>query len=296
MVALTRIHDVAIAGEGLERGRFAAVIECIRVGNLDYLREICDEIGKVRSFGWQCLGTYYINIDNNKNPFVKEFSIVEKKTESISIVAKAYGKPLASHPDILLYQIVDVSGDRAVIQHEIAKYRVRSDLHLFNDESLHTLEVYGADLNPEYFGAFLAPIITPHGLTPGYEAIVDGVYALETDCVETMIAICYPIWNANVSDYTMKYAEQTDSYLYQGLHSTTRYIFFSEEHGVLALLELVSKFPQILTSDAVSHPLFTMLFGLFTLSMPQSIITKNKMAFMTHIGCYCVFYMAMTRI
>lgn len=220
--------------------------------NLHFLRDICDEFGEVRSFKWQCPGTYYINIECDESPVAEEFYLVETSADCISSAAKAYGKPLANHPEILWYRIDDPHGGRAIIQYEIARYRFRVGLPLFNNESLHTLAVYGSELNPEYFGVFPSPILTPRGLTTRYKAIVNGVFALETDRAETMIAICYPIWDANISDYTMKFSEQTATDLRDGIHSTMGYLFFPAEHGALALFELLSEFPQILTSDTIN--------------------------------------------
>ena len=142
-------------------------------------------------------------------------------------------------------------GGRSVIAYEIARWCVRNDMPTPDGESLLTTAAYAMENNPEYFGSFPAPIHTPRGTMTRYKTIQNGIFALETDACERMIAVCYPIADATFSDFTRQYAELTEYDQQTGLDATLGYTFFPEEHGCLALFELLDGFPEILSSPLI---------------------------------------------
>ena len=57
--------------------------------------------------------------------------------------------------------------------------------------------------------------------------------------------------SAALSDYAVSVAEQTEYDREKGIHETLGYLFFPEEHGCLALFELLDEFPQILSNPLI---------------------------------------------
>lgn len=229
-----------------------------------------DDLGTIIGSEWQCPGVWYVANEGN-GQYAGEFYIVENDAPCISDAAKLHGAYLEHHPDLLLYRLDDTEGGRSIIRYEIACYCKRHGLPLPDGESLLMAAVYAMETNPEYFGSFPAPIHTPRGTLTRYQAIVNGVFVLETDECERLIAVCYPLWDAALTDYTKKLAEQTDYDRQHDIDTTLGYLFFTEEHGCLALFELSSEFPKILKGpiDALAlynaiwqnHPDYAALFN-----------------------------------
>ena len=222
-------------------------------GHPAFPHDIEDDFGTVTASEWQCPGVWYVANEGNGR-FAGEFYIVESNTPCISDAAKLAGAYLENHPDLLLYRLDDPEGGRGILRYEIARYRKRHGLPLPDGETLLTAAVFAMETNPEYFGSFPAPIQTPRGTLTRYHAIVNGVFVLETDECERLIAVCYPLWDAALTDYTKAYAEQTAYDREHGIDTTMGYLFFTEEHGCLALFELLSEFPEILSCKQINAP------------------------------------------
>ena len=159
-------------------------------------------------------------------------------TSCLSERAKAYGTPLPHHPDLLLYNMGEDTSGWRIVHYECLRYRTIHQLLRDEDESLHSASMYAMELHPEYFGSYPAPVITPRGYLIRYEPIMSGVFAIETDRCEKMVAVCYPVWSGEFSEYVLQFAEQTDYDLRQGIHTSMGYVFFSLETSCLALFEL----------------------------------------------------------
>ena len=98
------------------------------------------------------------------------------------------------------------------VRYESLRYRLTHDLPLDEDESdsLHTISVFGMEICPAYFGDYPVPSFTPRGFTTRHQKLMRGVFALETDQREKMVALCYPIWNAELPEAVIEAAEQID--------------------------------------------------------------------------------------
>lgn len=77
------------------------------------------------------------------------------------------------------------------------------------DEPLFELSVYGMELYPDYFSSYPAPIITPSGRITRSLTLTNGVYWLATNQCATFLAICYPIWEGDLSDGIKELGKQT---------------------------------------------------------------------------------------
>ena len=212
--------------------------------------DVTDDLGTIIHTEWQCPGVWYVA--NEGNGFIAgEYYIVEHDTLCISDAAKLHGTYLANHPDLLLYDLLDPEGGKGIIQYEIARYRKQHGLPLSDDNPLLATAVYAMETNPEYFGSYPAPIQTPHGILTRYQTIANGIFVLETDECERMIAICYPLWDTTLTEYTIAFGEQTAYDRQHGIDNTLGYLFFPVKHGCLALFELLIDAPEILSSPLI---------------------------------------------
>ena len=216
----------------------------------DFPYDLSDDFGSIVHAENQCLGVWYVANEGN-GVIAGEYYIVERDAPCISKAAKAYGMFLPNHPELLVYRADDPEHGRNALLYEVAMYRQKNGLPPRDGVPVLDTAVFGMENNPEYFGSYPAPIHTPHGALTRYKSIINGVIALETNKGERMIALCYPIWNAALSDYAVSVAEQTEYDLANNIHKTLGYLFFAETHGCIALFELLGEFPQILSSPLI---------------------------------------------
>lgn len=104
---------------------------------------------------------------------------------------------------------------------------------------MHTIAAAAAGYHPEYFGTFPAPIHTPCGYTLRYLTLENGIYWIETDQCETVLAIQYFIWDAELSDTVQAMGEQTEYDRQNGIHNTLGYLFFRQPAAAAAIYELM---------------------------------------------------------
>ena len=216
----------------------------------DFPYDLSDDFGSIVHAENQCPGVWYVANEGN-GVIAGEYYIVERDAPCISKAAKAYGMFLPNHPELLVYRADDPEHGRNALLYEVAMYRQKNGLPPRDGVPVLDTAVFGMENNPEYFGSYPAPIHTPHGALTRYKSIINGVIALETNEGERMIALCYPIWNAALSDYAVSLAEQTEYDLANNIHKTLGYLFFAETHGCIALFELLGEFPQILSSPLI---------------------------------------------
>ena len=212
--------------------------------------DLTDDLGEIISSEWQCPGVYYVATDSGESAFALECYIVERNS-GISDAAKKYGTPMPSYPNLLAFDVNAERGGAEIIRYEIGLYRVKNNLPLPDNEPLLVNAVYGREDHPEYFGAFPAPTYTPRGFTTRYKALMNGVFVLETDRGERMLAVCHPFADSTFSGYTLYYSEQTDFDRERGLDNTLGCLFFPEKAMCLAIFELLPGNPKILRSGMI---------------------------------------------
>ncbi len=198
-----------------------------------------DDLGEIKAWEQCCGDIYRITTVDLDTLLPDEYYIFRTDTHILSDTAKAYGMPLPSHPE-LRYVLLHTSGSGStVIHYEVLRYLTRHSIPFPDGEDhFHVVAVYGMETDPEYFGAYPAPLNTPHGYTLRYKRIINGIFALETERGDQMIAIAYPIWVDDLSEYTLQYGLRAFQDIAQDIHRTYGYLFYSEETACLALLEL----------------------------------------------------------
>lgn len=175
----------------------------------DFLDMLANELGEISHWKEECPGVYYLSFlpESEGALFCAEYYLVLDNAP-ISKEARGYGQPLENGQGLLFSLEQEGSGAK-IIEYEIYRYLVAHQLPLPEGESLHACAVYAAEDYPEYFGMLPVPALTPWGYTARYRALASGVYWIETDRCEEVLAVGHPIWEADLSDSVLRHAHQT---------------------------------------------------------------------------------------
>ena len=166
--------------------------------------ELIDELGPIREKEEVCPGVYLLSAQYDEELLFRDYFAV-KEESVIPQAAKSYGRKLSG---LWLFPMTDGSEEYKIIQYEVAKYRAQNNLPL--DEPLRATAFFAAQSFPEYFGAFPVPLHTPRGCTIRHWVMDNGIYWLETDQCEEILAVCYPVWSTELSGLVEKLGEQTE--------------------------------------------------------------------------------------
>lgn len=208
--------------------------------DLEYILE--SVFGEVLDIEDLAPGVCLFAISRNERGFAREYYLVDQTSTIISSKAKSYGKPIEGHPDLFVYDVDVADSGYQIIRYEIALYQYKKHSTPEAMKELRNMACYGTENHPEYFGTFPAPIDTPRGRTLRSKSIWNGVWCLETDQGEKMVAICYPIWDTEISQDAQIYGEQTQRDREHGIENTYGYLFFSWEASCIPLFELMSNY------------------------------------------------------
>lgn len=203
--------------------------------NLDgYLPALEEEIGPAANIEEWCPGVFFIEVDQG-SVFMKEYFVVLDEAPMAAKV-RNYGKKMDG---LRLFAQDDDSSGWRIVQYEISKYSFtvkgkHLPEELFQDMSLHAME-----LHPEYFGTFPVPYHTPCGCTLRHQTLDNGVYWLETSQCKELLAVCFPIWNAELSPASASLAKLLTWDAAVGVEKAMGYIFFTRESSCVPIYELM---------------------------------------------------------
>lgn len=215
--------------------------------------DLTAELGEVVAAELKSPGVYYIRAKKEEDtPDYPELYVVTADAPAISEKARTYGQEYPGHPDLRVYNIGQPGSGRHVIDFEIRRYQIKCHLpEIEHADSLYAAALYGAEEHPDYFGAFPVPFFTPRGNTVRHKTILNGVYWLETDRCEEMLAVCYPIWQADITIPEQHQGEQLEYDRIQGIDNSLGYLFFSKQSSAIPLYELSLLYPEIRENGAV---------------------------------------------
>lgn len=199
--------------------------------------DLLDALGKILYSEQECPGVWYAVIEGNDSA-AEEYCLVERTATCISDEAKAYGRALPHHPELLSFRLDDHQSGAGIVRYEIIRYLVRNGLPLPEGESLLSAAVFGMEDYPDYFGRYPAPRLTPHGFSTRWRELRPGVFSIETDRGNALLAVCYPLWSSCLPEQIIQLAEQTDYDQEHGIDNTFGYLFFPEASAHLILAEL----------------------------------------------------------
>ena len=212
--------------------------------------DLTAELGEVAEAELKNPGVYYLALKNGEHH--PEVYVVTKDAQAISEKARSYGQRFPDHPDLCVFDLQQPGSGRYVIDFELLRYRMKRHLpETETEDSLHTAALYGAEEHPDYFGNFPVPFFTPRGCTVRHRTIMNGVYWLETDRCEEMLAVCYPIWQADISVLEQNLGEQLAYDQIRGIDNTLGYLFFPKQCSPIPLYELSLLHPEVVEDGAV---------------------------------------------
>jgi len=202
------------------------------------LSELTDKIGSIEEVEELCLGVHYVTAKREDDLLSGEYYVVKEKS-AVPQAAKSYGQKISG---LRLFSITDGGEEYKIIQYEVAKYRAQNNLP--PDEPLRATAFFATQSFPEYFGAFPVPLHTPRGVTLRHWILDNGIYWLETDQCEKVLAVSYPVWSTELSDLTASLGEQTEYDKAHDIEETLGYIFFPAKVSCIPLRELIRTRPE----------------------------------------------------
>ena len=218
---------------------------------MDLPFDLGSDIGIIKAASLECPGVYYIAASRGPFLVADEYYVVDDDTSMISQTAKRYGRRSQESPRFLLN---DKSSGCGIIDYEVAKYRYQHNISDPSGSTLHDIAIYNMEHNPEYFGTYPAPTCTPYGYTTRYHALMKGVFWIETDQCKETLAICYPMWNGDLSDGVMELGIPAEGDAQAGMDIALGYLFFNKTAGSLALFELWQLYDSLRDSGYIDYP------------------------------------------
>lgn len=211
---------------------------------------IKEKIGPFTYLRNECPGVYSAIAQRENDAFPQRLYLVSPDADMISDTARTYGAPISGCPDWLYYDMDILDSGKFIIQYEVLRYQLLHRLPTANDASLQTISVFGAEHHPDYFGKYPVPGITPWGYTVRHKAIDNGVYWLETDDCQEILAVCYPLYE-ELSQWALDLSVSISDRA-PGLPVTMDYRFFLKNNSCIPLYELMQVRPHWLSSGTIS--------------------------------------------
>lgn len=191
---------------------------------------LAHELGEIYRWEKECPGVYYVSILPTIGNGGEFYTVLEDAP--ISQEARAMGRRLGDAL-VWVYQIETEDGAWAAVEYETLRYRTQCGFPLPEGKSLREAALYGMELCPDYFGAYPVPSQTPWGYTLRNRPLDNGIYWMETDrCVE-VLAVCYPVWDGELSEGILSLGQKLVSEDEMG------YIYFPKEAACVVIWELL---------------------------------------------------------
>lgn len=215
-----------------------------------------DVFGTVTAWEQLCPGVYYLCARSpGKVALPQEYYVVERSAPAISDRAKEYGRDIPGHAGLLSYWISRAGSGWQVVEYEIRRYQLRFDRSQTAVRELDVLAFFGKETNPDYFGCFIAPEVTPSGITLDSTRLDNGIFWVTTSKGSQMLAVSYPIWQGDLSeDTSMRLGKQNLYDRRYGIHRTMGPLFFDARASCIPLYELLPWHWEWKTSGQIDCP------------------------------------------
>lgn len=191
------------------------------------------DLGEIRSVEQLCPGVYYLSIQQEEA--AEEFFAV-LETAAMFPRLRAYGLAL---PGLRLCSMHESASGWRIVEYELRKRQVQERQPLPPGVTLHETALFAAEVHPEYFGEIPAPLHTPDGYAVRRQRLDNGIYWLETSEGGEWLAVCFPVWNGELTGMAQALGRQTDYDLARGIGRTLGYLFFPPAASCIAVHELM---------------------------------------------------------
>ena len=234
--------------------------------------DLTEELGAVVAAEEISPGVFHIATDKEK--WEPEYYVVTELAPAISDKARSYGQEFAGKTDLRVYDCSCPGSGRHIIDFEILRYRIKHHLPVVDQgDTVYSAALYGMEENPDYFGEYPVPGITPRGYTVRHKKIINGVYWLETDRCEEMLSVCYPIWQADITIPEQNLGEQLEYDQVRGIDMTLGNLFFPKQSSCIPLFELSLVNPEIETNGVID---MSALFNAICTYYPEYTAAYNE--------------------
>ena len=199
----------------------------------EMLHLLAQELGSIVEWEEQCPGVYYLATEpkDEESRFATELYLVFDDAP-VTQEVRAMGERLDSVP-AWAYPADTYESPKWAVLYEAQKYLTVHGLPLPEGESLRDTALYGREVCPDYFGPYPAPAQTPWGYTLRYRALDAGIYWIETDQCTDVLAVCGPVWEADLTEGLQELAGKMDYEEGMG------YRYFNRELSCVAVFELM---------------------------------------------------------
>lgn len=198
-----------------------------------------EQWGVINRIEEECPGVYYLGTTMGTQDYVgrEMYAVLPSAVpDIISTEALSYGKE-AEGVYLFEYEVENSGWD--IIKYEILRYKTKAGIGLQNIESLYSSAIYSADVYPEYFGGLLPPRSTPWGLSVRTKKVQEGIFFLETDRCEWVLALAHQIWDIELSDAVKKMGTLCEQDKSMG-EEYAKYLYFRRDNCAPAVYELLT--------------------------------------------------------
>ncbi len=206
---------------------------------------LAHELGEIYHWEEERPGVYYLSILPTIGEGREYYAVLEGAPSTQE--ARAIGRKLEGIP-VLVYRLEAEDGTWMVVEYEILRYKETHGLSMPEGKFVRVAALYGAELRPDYFGAYPVPFLIPWGHTLRHRPLDNGIYWIEAEqCVE-VLAVCYPIWDGELSEGLWEAGRKLDAEGEMG------YIYYLKETACVAIWELLRFRPSLLTTGLIRKP------------------------------------------
>lgn len=203
------------------------------------------ELGEIYRWEEECPGVYYLAVLLDAAN-AEEYYIVLGDAP-ISQEARAMGRPLQSAP-VLTYLLDSEDGAHTAVRYEVLKYLTLHGLPLPEGSTLLDTALFGTERRPDYFGAYPVPFLTPWGRTLRHRPLDNGVYWLETEQCLEVLALCYPVWDGELSEGLSELGQTLE------IEGEMGYLYLSKEAACVAVWELLRTRSELIDAGLIHKP------------------------------------------
>lgn len=222
----------------------------------DFPFDLHEALGEVMAWERLCPGVYYLGVRRPDSKWLPdEYYLVERSSPAISQRAQAYGAALPGYPELLAYCISREGSGWQIIQYEVGLYQLKLAPSQEGAQELEALALYGKETNPEYFGRFEPPEVTPWGRSVSSKCLANGVFWIETSGGGGGLSVCYPVWQGDLSESTSaRLGKQNPGDRGERIHQTMGPLFFPERSSAIPLYELFHWRPEWQETELIHWP------------------------------------------
>ncbi len=196
-----------------------------------------DEWGKLEMAAEECPGVYYVCLSHEAAPVQELYVVTQDATPAI--ISQEVVDHGVQTGGVWVFDYQGCDSVYNLVEYEITRYRVKQGLPPEKGhDNLYSISVYAGEFFPWYFGGTIPPRNTPFGLTVRVKKVSEGLFFLETDQCRWVMAVSFPIWNTELSDYAVGLGAFCDDELAARVKES-RYLVFPRERCAPAIYELL---------------------------------------------------------